>query len=398
MNTEFAQHLGATSMASLGSVTGELPGLVKPSALGSLKKLVPGGNKNWWNPTAVRGVGSAQESEFFLSQFGEDLGWYVEYMNRVPAFINYLRRGWDPAAAGSRVKLMQVDYLNTASGDQVMRRLIPFFAFLKGQTTFLAKELTTKPGGALSQTIQAEARGHKQLPPFSPEYVQNSAAIPGETLPTSIFGTPAPDSKRVLTSLGMMHEDPLQFLATDPDHPIRSLWKGPLREGMGRLNPLAQLALEKAFGQSLWQAGPRGGRDLTTMDPTLGRLFSNITGADEPYKLGPLEDVAKLAAGRWTSTAKTLTTDPKRKNWATKALNTLSGLRVTDIPPASRESQMREKVQQLMKEMGGRGFEVVNISQEEMDTMSPEDLRQAQLLKLLSKILGERGKRRAAAR
>ncbi|MHC4702399.1 MAG: hypothetical protein ACYTFQ_17670 [Planctomycetota bacterium] len=396
LQMEAAQHVGGVAASSPTEVLGLLPGLQPWSTAQAAKKLIPGRNPGWWNPLRVRGIGQTTESQFFLSQAGEEANYWVESMNRLGPFVSMLREGADPSQAARRIKLLQVDYTATASGDVAMRRMIPFFAFLKGQAHFLAKELTQHPGGALSQAIQAESKGHEQLPAFTPPYVQTSAALPGEMLPEAVFGEPAPDTVRTMTGLGLMHEDPLQFLAMDPQKPLTSLPMNMLREGMGRLNPLLQRPIEAATGVSLFKSGPRGGRQLEDMDPPLARLISNIMGMKRPPQLPwGVETVAQLTAPRVTTTLKTATEDPERKNVATKMLNLLTGARVTDISPRARESQMREATEDLMGDLGGRVFEVRWIPEDVRAKMSEKELAEAEKLEVLSKILGERAKRRA---
>ena len=397
MQMEAAQHLGGQVASSPVEQLGMLPGLQGFKPLTPVKKAMKGKTPSWWNPLKVRGVGKTTESQFLPSQLGEEAGYWVESMNRLGPFTEMLRKGVDPAQAARRIKLLQVDYTAAASGDAAMRRMIPFWAFLKGQSQFLAKELTTHPGGALSQVIQAEGRSHEKLPAFTPPYVQTSAALPGNMLPESIFGKPAPDTVRAVTGLGLMHEDPLQFLAMDPRKPFSSLPMNVLREGMGRMNPLFQRPVEAATGTSLFKSGPRGGRSLENMDPALARLFANVTGQKTPPKLPwGAETLTQFGAPRLTTTLKTLTETPERKNLPTKLLNVLTGARVTDVSPRARESEMREAIQGLQTALGGRAFEVRWIPKDVRAKMTEEEKAQAANLELLSKILGERAKRRAA--
>ena len=115
-----------------------------------------------------------------------------------------------------------------------------------------------RPGGGVAQAIRAtrNMQGNEPLP----EYLQNTAAIPLGELPGG--------DRRYLTTFGAMHEDTLPFFGGGV--------QGALQELGSRLHPIPKSALEWTFGESLFQKGLEGGRDISDLDPTLGRTISNV--------------------------------------------------------------------------------------------------------------------------
>jgi len=386
MQTEFAHQVGGSSYASLGDTIAEMPGLHPFSLKETLKTLdprKPGALKPW----ATRGVGGRTESQFALSKWGEAMGYGVESLNRIAPFISMLRRGIDPGVAARRIKLLQVDYMAGAAGDAIARNVFPFWSFVKGQAQYLAKELTTRPGGGLAQAIRAESLMSREgLPPLLPEHVRTSAAIPLPPGPTG--------ATRVLGSLGMMHEDPLQALAMDSSKPFSSLGRNFLREAVGRTNPLIQKGIEEATGVSTFQAGPRGGRSLVDMDPAIGRLLGNIVGSEDPVPVSRgLELAGSLTAPRAISSAKT-GTDYRKEPWA-KVLNLTTGLRVTDVPPRTQDALLREGVSERMQDIGARSFERVYFPKRMLAKMPPEKRQAAIETQTLMNTLAKRARDRA---
>ncbi len=367
-----------------GRQLGDVPGLEPVNIRQSLKDLKPTSRAEW-NPLNVRGVGS-EEDLFFVGRAGRAVGKATEDMNRISPFIALLKQGVDPAVAAKRVKDMQVDYLAGAAGDKVMRRIFPFWSFAKGMGTFTAKELAQKPGGALAQTIrmQNRSRGEGQ---FLPDYVARTLAI---GLPSGPTG-----AKRLLSGMGLMHEDPASFLGGG--------LRGGLQEMASRLNPMIKAPIEYATGRSFFQAGPRGGRALDDMDAPTGRLMSNVAnlfgaGLEDPVNLpgGTLTEhvLSNSPLARYITTAKGLT--DQRKGLGIRGINALSGARITDLPPRTIDALIRSAAtDRLMGTGAGRLFEKAYIPGDALEGIGPSDRLEAEQLMALLNLLGKRSGQRA---
>ena len=376
--------------STLSDLVSEMPGGVlqgsgtpfQPSdALGMLT----GQGGTTWNPrnAQVRGFGEAADTTFAPMAAGQHLGHYIEGLNRLTPFIENLRKGVDPAEAAARVAAAQVNYAGrnyTKFQNQVLFRVLPFGKFTTGMVPYTIRRLWEKPGGALAQTIRAENRASGN-DASTPDYVSETASIP--------LGQTADGSKRFVTGFGLPLEDPLSFVGSGV--------RGGLMEAASRLNPFLKAPLEWATGESFFQKGPQGGRDLEDLDPTVGRIISNIMGRDKPVDL---PDAFEFVAGnsplaRLLTTARTIT-DPRKRDLA-GALNLLTGVRVTDVSPAAQDAVIRERSTALMKELGAKSSARTYFPKDDVSQMTPEQQAQAVRLQLLQNILADRAKERKAA-
>lgn len=384
--------------SSLGEMLGEYAGGVaqgrgtpfQPTdALGMLT-----GRDTTWNPLqgTVQGVGGASQTTFAPVAAGQHLGHYIEGLNRLTPFLENLRKGVDPAEAAKRVVETQVEYAGrayTKFEKSVAARVFPFYKFSKGMIPYTITQLWEAPGGKLAQTIRGQnrARGNDA---GTPDYVAESASIP--------WGTNEDGSRRYVTGFGLPMEDALSFFGTGV--------QGSLMEAASRMNPLLKAPLEWATGESFFQKGPQGGRDLEDLDPTIGRTISNVAGwfdgrAPQGYtKPADLPDAVEFLAAnsplaRLLTTVRTLSDERK---WNVSGMgNVLSGIKVSDISPAAQDAVIRERASALMKELGAKAFTRVYFPQDDVATMNPLEQAQAVRLQMLQNVLAERAKERKAA-
>lgn len=248
---------------------------------------------------------------------------------------------------------------------------------------FLAKNLLEEPGGRLAQTIRGmnRARGNDA---GTPDYIAETASIP--------LGTKADGTRRYLTGFGTMFEDPLSFGGGGV--------QGALLEGASRLNPLVKAPMEWLAGQSFFQKGPTGGRDLEDLDPTLGRIASNVAGLEDPITFpgsNALEFIAgNSPASRLLTTVRTAT-DPRKRDFAGVA-NLLTGVRISDVSPAAQDAITRERVANLMKESGASNFERVYFSDEDKALMSPQERAAAEVMQAFQNKKAKEAKQRKLAK
>ena len=341
----------------------------------------------------VRGVHEgADKSTLAPFAAGDDLGYYVESMNRGSAFWALLQNGTSPAEAARRVLESQVGYQNrffTKTEQQLIQRLIPFYKFSKGMLPFTLRMLVENPGGRLAQTLRA-INQFKDEDELVPAHVAETASIP--------LGTQPDGSKRYLTGLGLGFEDPAQF--------AQPSLQNAMLEGMSRLNPLLKAPLEIATGQSFFQRGPGGGgRSLEDLDPVLGRTLSNIgqltglQGMDNkrPIRFPGSDTVEHVLSNSPLSTLLTTArtaTDP-RKGLLAKSANLLTGFKLTDVSPAAQDRELLNRASAIEKQLlGARSFTTSYIPKDKKGEMSPKEQELEAQIAALRRLVAERRKAR----
>lgn len=346
-----------------------------------------------WNPLHQRGIGGRAESTFAPAVAGQHLGGYIEGLNRLSPFIELLRRGVDAGEAAKRVAASQVDYSGralTTFEREVMTRAFPFYKFTRGIVPYTLRQLWEKPGGRLSQTIQAtnDLRGNDVL---TPDHVASTAAIP--------LGENDKGDPRFLTGLGLMHEDALSFLASPGDAGL---------EVLSRLNPIPKVLLEGITGRTFFQRGPEGGRPLEDLDPTVGRTISNVLGLEKPVNILGNPTLSRLAeqalanspAARVLTTAKGLTDrrDRTPEGQGLKALNLLTGVRTSTVSERAQDAILRQRLEQAMKNFeGAKVFSKSYLPADALAELSRPQQQQALEIQALLDLLAQRGRERKQA-
>lgn len=297
-----------------------------------------------------------------LIETGTAANQMVEWQNRVPLFMYLRKKGYSAEQAAREVTARHFDYGDLTEFERgVAKRAIPFYTFSRKVAPFVSRQLTQRPGGGIGQTIRATRLGTGGEGEILPQHVRETTAIP--------LGEADDGTLRFLTGLGLAHEDPLSFLGGDPS--VGGLLQSAGMEAVSRSNPLFKGPLEWFTGESFFQRGPMGGRDLSDMDPTVGRLLTNLGLQDEdPVSgrardfVGPLTEHALVnsPATRLLNTARTLTDERKWENptvFPGDALltNLLTGMRTTDVSPAAQDAVVRDMVAPIvMDELGGRDY------------------------------------------
>jgi hypothetical protein len=338
-----------------------------------------------WNPLNVRGVGERTASTFGPSLGFERLGNITDQANRLAPFINQLRQGVDPGEAMRRIASAQVNYdpRTFTAAERLLKRVFPFYAFSTRKGIDIGKELMAHPGGRTAQAIRGIGAGHSQ-DALLPDYLQDTAALP---LPAGIDD----GTRRYLTGLGLMMEGPMQLL---PSSSTRTT----LLELLSGANPLIKGPLEWATGQSFFQKGPQGGRELADLDPTLGRLLANITGRDQVIQTPRLLEVilSNVPGSRVLTTLRQLT--DTRKGIGTGALNALTGFKTTDVSPGAQDVVLRELAAPIEKSLGAREFTRIYFPKELKAQMTPAQRLEVAKLEALNVLLAERAKQRKKAK
>lgn len=322
-----------------------------------------------------------------VMQLGSKAMQTVEYYNRVPLYIYYRRKGYEPAAAALEVKKRHFDYTELAPAErELFKRGFLFYSFTRKMAPLVVQTLMERPGGALAQSIKTAAKLHDDQDTPIPNWIRETTAIP--------LGGTADGTKRFITGLGLPQEDVFSFLPS------------PMQELLSRTTPPIKAAAELSFGRSLFQRG----RPLEDLDPNLGRTLANIRqlagGPKADVRAKPLfgsQGLEFLAANsplsRAISSVRTLT-DP-RKTWTDAGINFLTGARITDVSAGAQEAELQEAANRMIKRLGGRTFQTTYIPTEEQATMTPEELQEFAGLQMLQRQIAararERRKRRLAA-
>lgn len=379
----------------LSSLSSQKPGMnaeVNP-LLGKFSPTPPG--RTWLdylNPLATRdgmtigkiaeggatSIQNVNRDMFVGATAGKDVASFVEDLNRISGYIASRRQGAVPRVARAAVNKAQVDYTKLSSFEsKKMRLLIPFYSFSRGTLPTTTMELIQNPGGPMATTIKLANRS-RNPEEVVPDHIASTVGIPvGET---------SDGSKRYLTGFGLGFEDSLNLL----NGPLRLNPMETLRELGGRSNPVLKGAFEMMTGRSLFQDGPVGGKELTELDPPIGRTLSNIsdlatgerTKKAEPF-ISPMFEhlVANSPASRFTSTARTITDPRKWENPITGlGMNLLTGARVNDVSPQAQDAIYSERLARELKEMGGRTFQRPYISDEREAQMTPEERAKGEMI------------------
>lgn len=389
MLTDTLQTGSTANARPLSEITDRIPGLDPKSELQSIKEIgmrsvgrdpsgspIPGS----WNPLNVRGYGDNNRSTFGPVAAGDRVGTYTDSVARMTGFINRLRSGADPAAAAKEINNLLVDYSpkSFTPTERALKAFLPFYSFTSRQIPYLAKELVMNPGGRTSQLVRGTARAQSN-DPFLPEHISQTTAIP--------IGQSEDGTKRFVTGFGLMHEDPLSFLGGGV--------QGAMTETMSRMNPIPKSVIEWGTGESLFQRGPMGGRDLGDMDPTIGRLLSNIgesTGLMEPGS-GPVRFPAQTPIefmignspfSRAASTARSAF-DP-RKSAAAKMANILTGTRVSDVSTKTQDAVLRDAATKLGKEIGAKEFSSIRFRKQDIANLEKVDPAAAEMAKAFNNL------------
>ena len=313
----------------------------------------------------------------------------VEYFNRAPMYL-YLKdhKGYTSQAAADVVTKLQFDYSRgafTPFENQAMKRSFLFYSFTRKMAPLLLDQVIGRPGGPLAQTMKAVSRARGTPDKPLPEYLEQTAAIP--------MGMLQDGSQRFFTGFGLPQEDILEF------------GNRPLNELGSRLNPFLKAPIELMTGQSLWQRG----KELRDMDPLLGRIAANVQGKrGRAYPLFGSNALEFAAAQppwyRYFTGVRELTSliPPRqptapRKGAVATLMPLFTGFRITDVPPASQDAVIRERANELMKDIGARAFSKMFFPKDMQARMAPEERARAEQWMGLQRLLDQRLKKQIEA-
>lgn len=275
--------------------------------------------------------------------------------------------------------------------NRYLKPLIPFYSFMRQSIPMFLQELMVNPGGKLGMTVRATRTSQGDEKGYVPFQYQDTTAIP--------VGKADDGTIKYLTSLGLMHEDAVKYAGNALQGDLR----GMLQQAMGSASPGAKWLIEFSTNTSLFSQSPMGGRRLDDLDPTLGRLATNLglqelgpSGRATPVG-GPL--VESLAAAspvsRILSMAKIASTDPARSSAQEKVLRLLTGVRVEGVTQEQITRDIRDRLNAIQIQSGARPLTIVSGTEGLQEALATSgDTQTAELLGRISQALA--AQRRAA--
>jgi hypothetical protein len=277
----------------------------------------------------IKGVGGLARDVNPAVKAGRTAGTNIEDFFRGAQWLREVRGGASHAQAAEAVHKLHFDYdALTDFEKNVMRRLVPFYTFARKNLPLQLETALTQPG-----IINAQYRPFRQDQGggYVPQYLASGVAIPTG---------PENDGKRqYISKLGLPAEEAferLHFKNGLPDLRATAL------DYMGQLNPLIKAPLEQLFDAQFHSQRRLSDLHAPAAASALGRLF----GEDNPQLLSQV--LVNTPATRFLTSADKLLDD--RKGLGAKALNLLTGVRVTDVDTdKARAVDLRNALDEILR-------------------------------------------------
>ncbi len=355
-----ADKLEAASIVGKGSKTSDVgAGVIGPlqepaKPVGEILKGAIPKSKSEANPLNIRGFGDRMETTFAPTKAAQELMQTVDDMGRKSAFIAYLQQGYDPAVAAAKAKAMRMDPQALTGFEQaVMKRLIPFYSWMRTAIPGMLSEVTQNPGGLVGQSIRATNDIRSNGTGLIPDYIGEGLALP-------LGGRDEQGNQRFLTGLGLPFEE-LGRIADNSPTAGGSLQRV-LQKLLGATNPLIKGPLEFASGTQFYS-----GRNLDD-------LFDR-TGFDQVLMNSPLGTVSRTAS-RFA--------DP-RKSVLDAVAGMVSPARINDADMnRARQIQGRRLLEEALRSNPDvRTFEQIYVPAEAQGRLTPQELQMLSLYQTL---------------
>lgn len=332
----------------------ELPGQARKGVGEILRGAIPTSMEEL-KPWNIAGVGGRTEDVTSYVRAGRELSTESHAQDRIATYLAKRSQGYTPEAALQEVKLAHYDFANMSDFEKsIMKRVIPFYNFMRQNVPFVVKELTENPGGKLATTIKGVNAAKGDHPGFIPSQISGGIAAP--------LGAEENGQQRYLTHLGLGFED-LGSL-TGPGGPL------------GMLNPLIKAPIESLTGKQLIS-----GRDLADLHSRI----SDTTGITPPPLVENL--LTNSPVGRVIGSASTFA-DP-RKSILDKLLNLGTGARVSDVAvDASRRRAILDAITSQLHGPGVSRYENLSVRPEQFQNMNPFEQHLYQMYRSLNSPAG----------
>lgn len=279
---------------------------------------------------------------------------YMQIAAGVVREEHYKGRVWCPSTANG-TWVMKQNGVITITGNSWQRHNLPN----------QIEQVLTKPGGLSSQAIKTTSRLEQDQDGFTPDYLSRGMAIP--------LGEGDNGTRRYLSSIGLPFEDLGQLMNTG----------GVGRTGeqfLSSLNPMLKAPLEFFTGRQFYsgrELADLGSYGLTGMTP-LDHLLMNSP------------------ASRALTASRTLSDE--RKGVLDKALNLLTGAKVTDVDmERQRDIATREFIERYFQgNPNVSNFERLSPKKGRLEHLTPEEISLLQLYAAQQKRGVEAAKKRQA--
>lgn len=333
-----------------------IPGTSRPGIVEDIKQTVKGGT---YNPLDIMGVAGKTEDRFIPAAAGRKFQGRVDETLRDSTFIAKLAQGYSPEAAKEIADLAHFNFGNVTEFERAtMRRLIPFYGWMRQNIPAMAQQLLENPGGKLGQLTRG-LNDLQQDQGFTPEHLQKAAAIP---VGDRYLDPQGKDTQRYLASLGLPIEDLYGLI--DP--------RGTMRSGeslLGNLNPLIRGPLEAVTGRQFWS-----GRDMRDLHSRTG-----VPWAEQILMNSPVS--------RWLTSVGSSPFMDERKSWLDWLTRMGSGLKFTDVDmQKAREVAARHLIEDSVAgHPGVSRYQNFYVRREDLPLLSAEDLALMRLQASLGK-------------
>jgi hypothetical protein len=307
------------------------------------------------NPLNVEGVGSDRDLNSVVIA-GRKVQKTIDEFVQMGHYIEKRKQGFLPDQAADAVKKYHNDYADLTSFEKnVMRRVVPWYSFSRRSLPPVLEDLATQPG-KLAATVRASS-GQRDRGDFVPSFIAEGASVP-------IGGAPE-GSKRYVSSFGLPIEDEaLKILSSVAQG---NATRG-LQQAAGTLNPILKSPAEMVFGTQLFS-----GRKLEDLKPYNSVTQSGLLNEENGRLLTQL--LANTPASRFFTTADKFLDE--RKGTLPTLLNTLTGVRVTDVDESRQKDIAMRKL--LEETLAGkpevRTATSTYIPRDKLSSLDPEQLR-----------------------
>lgn len=225
--------------------------------------------------------------------------------------------------ASQRVKKWHLDYADLTDFEKaVMKRVFPFYTWMRKSTPLMLEAMVLRPGKVLNfdRTFQGL---------FSMVGAEPGDALPQDMIPNWI-------REQVYGQLGTSSRGNPLFLTPSMPFAEPFAWtneglSGSLRQGLSALNPIAKAPIELGLGQSVFTGAPLNegiGNYATNLLP-VGRQVSNLISSQ----------------------------DADSEKGMTPLLNWLTGAGIQEVTPTAQRGEVRRQIDMLEAKLAEQGKE-----------------------------------------
>lgn len=347
-----------------------LPGLDKIAPSLSLRDVTVGLPKN---------IGKMVGGSFFpdsdFAKGANALNDYVDTFSRLAGYTELMRQGIDPAEAAKRMLRTHVDYSNLSDVEKQVKKLYPFYTYTSRIAGETARKLVSEPRRLVGSMKAFEA---------APEIYENPT-LTGDVAETDSTYIPKDRRENFAVPISSGPEGLTTFGNIDLPgfREINRLFGGETyTEGAMKMltdvGPLPKAAIEQMTGRDLFTGGPISRKKgpvqrITGSDNELVR-YADAIGEQMPL----FPRFGRLAANLYQDRD----TVPLNTRALNAAINATTGFRRDTFTPDElnqrRQYEMEDEFRPYMST-----FENQYIPEDELNTMSPAQQRQYELLKKL---------------